>query len=143
MFILLTYKLEISQNHFETPIFISNHHKQNYVQVHLEHWRAHLCLGQNSFIKFFLKTYKLKKLQNSFFSQLFFRWLHPYCNSLVCLAVFCFIHRDHTQKHLKLHYRFFRPAYLKTQHTCNVHKPYGYMTWVVVKNGSLSLIRWW
>ena len=52
MFIPLTDQLQISQNHFKTPRFISNLHNQNCIRVCQEYWREHQCLENNSFTKF-------------------------------------------------------------------------------------------
>ena len=55
------------------------------------------------------------------------RFLFLLSRHLDCVS-YCFIFRNHTPNHLKLHYSFFRPTYKNTCHARNVHKRYALST---------------
>ena len=129
MFILLTDQLEISQNHFKLRdlhqfiiIRIVSNEKNRNCQMNTE---KHIkCLEKSSFKK--CKNYRNKYI----FSFVFF---------LVCLVVLFLEIIAKTIWNCII--SFFDPL-VRKRHACNVHKPYGYMPWVLEKTGSLSLIRW-
>ena len=124
MFILLTDQLEISQNHFK----LRDLHQ--FIIIRIVFWsikntEKHIkCLEKSSFTKF--KNYRNKYI----FSFIFF---------LVCLVVLFLEIIAKTIWNCII--SFFDPL-VRKRHACNVHKPYGYMPWVLEKTGSLSLIRW-